>query len=210
MKTYKKASRICVLDTETTDRYWNTSAPIQIAAMIIDERGDIIDGFNERIKTTHVIADTASAVHGIYAKDLVNCRGERDVLEDFCSWMLGNEVDLMLTYNGDTFDRPLLNCRCQKLGINFDYFDKDKFPGEDAKVDVFAARKLNLFNLKDLGRKWKLTLVAEKLNFSTDNAHDALADCRMLRDVWMTLDPMLHPENWEDSEDSDDNSLLPW
>lgn len=210
MKTYKKANRICVLDTETTDVYWSSCGPIQIAAMIIDEHGDIVDGFNERIKTTHTISPDATAVHGITKADLANCRGEKDVLEDFCSWMAGNEVDLILTYNGDTFDRPMLNKRCNVMGIKFDYFDKDKFPGEDAKADVMAAKKLDLFGLKALGRKWKLTLVAEKLNFSTDDAHDALADCRMLRDVWTTLDPLLHPENWEDTEATDNNSILPW
>ena len=42
-------NRICVLDTETTDRYWNTCAPVQIAAVICDNKGNIIDSFNERI-----------------------------------------------------------------------------------------------------------------------------------------------------------------
>ena len=75
---------ICILDTETTDRYWNTAAPIQIAAVIVNTDGKIIDSFNERIKTTHTIAPDASAVHGIYQKDLVNCRRESEVLGDFC------------------------------------------------------------------------------------------------------------------------------
>ena len=35
-------NRICVLDTETTDRYWNTCAPVQIAAVICDSKGNII------------------------------------------------------------------------------------------------------------------------------------------------------------------------
>ena len=32
-------NKICVLDTETTDRYWNTAAPVQIAAIICDNKG---------------------------------------------------------------------------------------------------------------------------------------------------------------------------
>lgn len=79
-----KYNRICVLDTETTNVYWNSAAPVQIAAIVCDNRGNIIDSFEEKIKTTHTIDPEASKVHGMYAKDLVNCRCEKDVLMDFC------------------------------------------------------------------------------------------------------------------------------
>lgn len=193
-----KYNRICVLDTETTSVYWNSASPIQIAAVICDNKGNIIDSFNERIKTTHKIDPEASKVHGIYAKDLMHCRQESVVLTDFCEWLKQNEVDVVLTYNGEAFDRPMLQCRIELLKIPFDYFDKSKFPGLDAKELVFAAKKKDLFGLSELGRKWKLTLVAEKMGFSTENAHDALADVLMLKNVFFTLDPILHPENWSD------------
>ena len=102
-----KYKRICVWDTETTSVYWNSAAPVQSAAVICDNKGNIIDSFNERIKTTHQIDPEASKVHGIYAKDLVNCRRESEVLMDFCAWMSNQEVDCVLTYNGEAFDRPL-------------------------------------------------------------------------------------------------------
>lgn len=200
MKHYKKYNRICILDTETTDRYWNTCGPIQIAAIIVDGSGKIIDEFNERIKTTHKINPDASAVHGIYAKDLVNCRPESEVLLDFCVWMKNNETDMVLTYNGEAFDRRMLEKRCQIFNIKYDYFSKDKFPGVDGYYDcVMLAKRENLFDLKEkLGRKWKLTLVAELLGFSTDNAHDALADVIMLKNIWFMIDPIIHPSEWED------------
>ena len=191
-----KYNRIAVLDTETTSVYWNSAAPIQIAAVICDNKGNIIDSFNERIKTTHKIDPEASKVNGIYAKDLVNCRRESEVLTDFCEWMKQNEVDVVLTYNGEAFDRPMLQCRVKELKIPFDYFDKDKFPGFDAKELVFTAKKKGLFGLDELGRKWKLTLVAEKMGFSTVGAHDALADVMMLKNVFFTLDPIINPDHW--------------
>jgi DNA polymerase III epsilon subunit-like protein len=77
-------NRICVLDTETTSVYWNSAAPVQIAAIIVDRNGNIIDSFEEKIKTTHKIDPDASKVHGIFAKDLKNCRRESEVLTDFC------------------------------------------------------------------------------------------------------------------------------
>lgn len=192
--------RICILDTETTSVYWNSTAPVQIAAEIVDDKGNIIDTFNERIKTTHKIDPDASRIHGIYAKDLVNCRKESEVLMDFCEWMQQQEVDVVLTYNGEAFDRPMLNVRCKTLKIPFVYFEKEVFPGLDCKQLVMEAKKQKLFGLDELGRKWKLTLVAEKLGISSKGAHDALADVDMLRQVFFKLDPILHPEHWNDTE----------
>ena len=194
-------NRIAVLDTETTSVYWNSAAPVQIAALICDGKGNIIDKFEEKIKTTHKIDPEASKVHGIYAEDLVDCRSEKDVLTDFCVWMKNQEVDCVLTYNGEAFDRPMLNQRCQVLKINYDFFNKEKFPGIDGYYDCIQyAKKQNLWGLKDkLGRKWKLTLVAEALGFSTENEHDAFADVVMLKNIFFYVDPIIHPDNWSKS-----------
>ncbi len=198
-----KYKRICILDTETTNVYWNTAAPVQIAAIVCDAKGNILDSFNERIKTTHQIDPAASAVHGIYAKDLVNCRRESEVLTDFCAWMFNQEVDVILTYNGEAFDRRMLNERCKTLKIPYHYFEKENFPGIDGYYDcIYDAKKQNLFGLKDkLGRKWKLTLVAEALGFSSAGAHDALADVLMLKNIFFMVDPIVHPDKWKDTEE---------
>lgn len=195
-----KYKRICVLDTETTNVYWNTAAPVQIAALVCDDKGNILDSFNERIKTTHTIDPAASLVHGIYAKDLVNCRRESEVLSDFCAWMANQEVDVILTYNGEAFDRRMLNERCKVLHIPYHYFEKENFPGIDGYYDcIYDAKKQNLFGLKDkLGRKWKLSLVADALGFSNEGAHDALVDVIMLKNVFFMVDPIVHPDRWEE------------
>ena len=74
---------------------------------------------------------------------------------DFCLWMKEQNVDCCLTYNGEAFDRRMLNERCKVLKIPYDFFDKEKFPGIDGYYDcVQYAKKQNLFGLKDkLGRK---------------------------------------------------------
>ena len=141
---YKKYNKLCILDTETTDKYWNSAAPVQIAAIIVNNEGEIIDTFDEKIQTTHKINPEASAVHGIYEEDLVNCRMESEVLYDFCGWMAGYQVDAVLTYNGEAFDRPMLNERCKKLKIDYDFFSKEKFPGIDGYYDcVIHAKRAN-------------------------------------------------------------------
>ena len=99
------------------------------------------------------------------------------------------KVDVILTYNGESFDRPMLNARCKAIGIQTNYFDKTKFPGLDGYYDcVYPAKKENKFGLKDkLGRRWKLGLVAEALGFISEGAHDALADVIMLKNIWFKL-----------------------
>ena len=200
-----KYKKLCFLDTETTSVYWNSAAPVQIAAIICDDKGNTIDSFEEKIKTTHKIDPDASAVHGIYAKDLVNCRSEMEVLMDFCAWLKQHNVDCVITYNGEAFDRPMLNERCKVLCIPYDFFNKDKFPGLDGYYDcVIKAKRANYKGLKDyLGRKWKLTLVAEFFGFSTENAHDALADVIMLKNIFFLLDPIFSPERWEEKNSLD-------
>lgn len=204
IKDFKNANRIAVLDIESTGIYWNSDAPVQIAAIICDKKGNILDTFNERIKTTHAISPDASAVHGIYAKDLLHCRTEIEVLTDFCAWLKVNEIDCMLTYNGEVFDRPMLNMRCKTLGIPFNWFDTEVFPGIDGYYDcIYDAKKMNYLGLKDaLGRKWKLALVAEHLGISNENAHDALADVIMLKNIFWQVDPVIHPGRWNNSSNS--------
>lgn len=194
--------RICILDTETTSVYWNSASPVQIAAEIVDNKGNLISSFNERIKTTHKIDPEASKVHGIYKEDLIHCRPEIDVLMDFCEWMKQQEVDVVLTYNGEAFDRPMLNERCKALFIPFNFFDKDNFPGLDAKQLVFEAKRRKLFGLDELGRKWKLTLVAEKLGINAEGAHDALVDVELLKKVFFILDPLINPDHWNNNSSS--------
>lgn len=194
-----KYKKICILDTETTGVCWNADAPLQIAAIIVDENGDVIDKFNEMINTSHPIPAAASEVNHIYKEDLVNCRKEWEVLPDFIMWIMGNQCDAFLTYNGNAFDLPLLNRRCQLYDKTKDIsiFDKEKgLPQLDAKLDVSQAKKQNLFNLKSLGRGWKLTKVSELLGIDTEGAHDAYVDVTMLKQVYFTLDPIVNPSSW--------------
>lgn len=190
--------RIAVMDTETTDRYWNSCAPIQIAAIICDHDGNVLGSFNERIKTTHQIKEEASKVHGIYAKDLVNCRREKDVLTDFCVWLQSFNVDCVLTYNGEAFDRRMLQKRCEVLKISFNYFNQEIFPGIDGYYDcILDAKRQNYCGLKDaLGAKWRLSMVAEHFHIDSDGAHDALEDVIMLKKIFWLVDPKIHPSRW--------------
>ena len=203
-------NKICILDTETTSIYWNSAVPLQIAAEICDKYLNVIDTFNEKIKTNRPIPPDASAVNGIYAKDLVNCRSEKEVLADFILWLADNEVDVILTYNGEAFDRPMLNKRLTTLYLpDVPYFDKTRFPGIDGKNYVMRAKRENLYGLKDaLGRGWKLSKVAELMSINNEGAHDALVDVEMLRKIVKKLDQIYYPEQWEGQDNIEQSNMI--
>ncbi len=117
-----------------------------------------------------------------------------------------HSVDFVLTYTG--FDRRTLDDRCKIMKIPFNFFDKEEFPGVDGYYDcVIYAKRANLFGLKDaLGRKWKLSLVAEALGIDSEGAHDALVDVYMLKDIFFKVDPLVNPDRWE--ENSETTSLF--
>ena len=119
-------------------------------------------------------------------------------------WLKNHDVDCILTYNGEAFDRRMLDARCKTLGVPFHYFERENFPGIDGYYDcVIDAKRQNYMGLKDkLGRKWKLSLVAEILGISNEGAHDALEDVIMLHDIFWMLDPKIHPQRWSTGEAS--------
>ena len=54
-----------------------------------------------------------------------------------------------------------------------------------------GAKELLDFLKDKLGRKWRLSLVAEILGISNDGAHDAFEDVMMLRDIYFKLSPLV-------------------
>ena len=118
--------------------------------------------------------------------------------------MMNQEVDCILTYNGEAFDRRMLDARCKTLNINYNFFEKDNFPGIDGYYDcVLDAKRMNYMGLKDkLGRKWKLSLVAEILGISNEGAHDAFEDVMMLKEIFWKIDPQIHPSRWSNKKTS--------
>lgn len=175
--------KIIYIDLETTGLYWNADAPVQIAAQLTED-GKIIDSYKTLVRTSVNISPQASAVHGIFRKDLADARGENEVLKDFIAWIKGYDPDCLIGYNSNAFDFPMLNCRCDKFGIR-SIFDGSVYKLYDGYYDcVKIAKDKNMYNLKTLlGRKWNLGAVSEILGIKVENAHDALGDVEMLRQI---------------------------
>lgn len=188
-----KGEIYCFMDVEATGVYWSASAPLQLSGIITDNNGEELSRFDEKIKTTWEIPPQASAVNHIYKKDLINCRGEIEVLKDYIAWIIGNGTTVLVGYNSSSYDWPLLQHRCELLGIETKIFDQKTIRVIDVKNLVKDAKKRKLFHLDELGGKWKQTLVAEKLGLETEGAHDSLVDTVMLKGIFFKLEPALNP-----------------
>lgn len=159
-------------DFETTG-VTSADAPIQVAGIICEEFGPIIDTFNERIRTTHRIRPEASAVHGIYKESLEGCRTEREVLADFATWVIGNGCEMVVGHNIKSFDLPMMTRRSELVHFINPFENLEVY---DTRSLVSEAKKKKLCGLEALGRKWSLPATAAVLGILHDNAHDALGD----------------------------------
>ncbi len=178
---------IVFFDLETTGVYVTHDAPVQIAG-ICDKDGEIVSSFNRLARTNVTISPQASKVHGIYKKDLENEDSEPTVIKDFIRWLYEVKCDLLVGYNSKAFDLQMLNNRCNHFSIP-SIFDGFSIPHKDGYLDcVKIVKAKDRYNLKTLlGRKWNLAAVSEILGIDNSGAHDALADVKMLRDIWNKL-----------------------
>lgn len=171
-------------DFETTGVHNTVDVPIQIAGIVCEEFGSVISSFNERVFTKRPINPHASAVHGIYNKDLKDCRWESEVLKDFILWIKEHSPDMVSGYNIKSFDLIMLSTRCEYQNYVFPLEGVQVFDTRDL---VLAGRKQNLLGLGALGRKWSLPATAEILGIAHTQAHDALADVMTTKAVYDKL-----------------------
>lgn len=135
------------------------------------------EGKTFRVKPTYMmlgqeiqmhISDEASAVHGIYDEDLVNCPTFKEIAADLARVL--NDADLA-GYNSNHFDLPLLAEEMMRAGVDIDLKKKKM-------VDVFT-----IFQ-----RQEPRNLVAAYkfyCNKDLTNAHSADADTMATYEVLM-------------------------
>jgi DNA polymerase III alpha subunit (gram-positive type) len=107
------------LDLESTDLHSYSARIVEIAAVMTDEKGRIIEpSFEQRIKPDKLMNPKASEVTGIYDRDLQTCAPREKVLRQFCQWMTESTCSvILLAYNGFNFDFPLLVCELERSGL---------------------------------------------------------------------------------------------
>ena len=149
---------IIFFDLETTGVSTTNDRIIQIGAIKV-----LPDGTEEiknvLINPTIPIPASASAVHGVYDKDVAKSPTFQQVSKSFAVWLTGSDL---AGYNSDNFDVPMLMAEFDRVGISF--------PEPETKlVDVLKIERM--VNGHTLGATYKRYMDEE-----LDGAHDALID----------------------------------
>ena len=182
-------------DLETTGVNFYNSAVIQIGA-ILDIDGEEVDNINIKIRP-HENADIdpkALQVTGLTMADLMEDKERVGHLEgywkfmEFCGFRPGKFVDIhqrihRAGYNILAFDNNFLNELGKRSRDAYSYA-KFHWPGIDVATIACAALRKTRGNMRD----FKLMSVAHNLGVNTDGqAHDALFDVRVTRDLYYSL-----------------------
>ncbi|QPC82428.1 3'-5' exonuclease [Phototrophicus methaneseepsis] len=153
-----------VLDTETTG-LGKQDEIVQIG--IVDQHGHTI--VNSLIKPTQPIPYGASAIHGIYDKDVISAPDFADLYVSLSSTLAGMP---MVAYNVD-FDWRMLVQSAGRFGL------PPLRTGMRHCAMKQYARYKGQKNANGSYRWHKLAVAAKQERIKVENAHDALGDCRM-------------------------------
>jgi DNA polymerase III epsilon subunit-like protein len=171
MADYARAlTDFTTVDLETTGQNPMTAEVIDIAAVRV-RGGTITESLEFRVRPRTRIEPGASAVHGITDADLVSAPRFEDAWPDvraFCG------QDVVVAYNGYTFDFRILKRMARDCGQPFDLCRYDPLPL--ARDLVQTSRKL-----EDIARTFGIL---------TGQSHRALADARTLAQVVLKLDDL--------------------
>nr|WP_297765546.1 exonuclease domain-containing protein [uncultured Butyrivibrio sp.] len=165
--------RFIVIDTETTGLNAESDRIISVAAVIY-ENMQPVHNFYTLVNPQRHIPTEATEVNGITDAMVANAPSEHDVCKDliaFCGDAIFGKT-LFVAYNS-TFDAKFIKNAMERNG----------FPGNIRHFDVLKFAKKELSELKN----YKQVTVAKHLGISTDNAHNAAADCKMCADILIKL-----------------------
>lgn len=98
------------LDTETMGLSSQYCALLEIAALAIDDDGEIIEQFHEYINPGRPIPYEVTRINHISDKDVANCATEKEVLSNLAEWMIGVGADTVIAHNAN-FDMRFLRDR---------------------------------------------------------------------------------------------------
>lgn len=154
-------SNIVVFDTETTGLDIDNDEIIQIAAIKIDGKGDLIDKLNLYVKSKKSVGDSFY-VHGI-SDDILKEKGiEKDIALNQLLNFIGNSL---IVGHNVTFDISILNSELERNNMsshNFDYYDTCLISKR------FITDQPN----------YKLETLSKNLHLEHESSHDALDDVK--------------------------------
>lgn len=155
------ADSILYLDIETTGKAKAYDQIVQVAyAWEVD--GELVDEQSVMIRPTIPISAGATAVHGITDEMVSDAPTFAEATRDLVRKI--EQADIIVQYNGNRFDIPILDSDFKRAGI---------------RIQASSKHQLDSFRLLQEMRPRKLTDMHEEfVGAPLENAHDALADVR--------------------------------
>lgn len=162
-----------VVDVETTGVNPNTDRILQMAAVIVNGRGDVVDTFDTVVKPENPsnYVHGAQHIHGISAADVENGMPLRDALEKLWSISDGH----LFTAHNARFDIGFIHAESERVGIR-------------QKVDKYIDT-LELARRTDVDRERRHTLDAlcQHYGIERSRSHEARADATATAELLMHL-----------------------
>jgi DNA polymerase-3 subunit epsilon len=162
-----------VIDCETTGINPATDRILQVAAVIVDSSGRIVDEFSTVVKpeSPEVYEHGAEHIHGISEEQVRNGMPLREALERLWSISDGN----VFTAHNARFDIGFLTAESERVGLS---------PRIDNHIDTLAlARRVDT----EKTRRHSLEALCEHYGIERERAHDAKADATATAELLMHL-----------------------
>ncbi len=156
---------VVVYDTETTGLDLTRDEAVQISAVKLNGRGEVVDTLDLFITPTVPISQGAYETHG-FDEAYIKAHGGlpvKDALSRFSAFVRGATL---VGHNSLRFDSPLLKRQCKEQGL-----PPLQVAGE---YDTLHIAKLFLPRLKN----HKLSTLCERFGIVNEQAHNALGDIR--------------------------------
>lgn len=176
-----KDGRIVVYDTETTGLDLAKDEMVQLSAVRLNEKGEIVDTLDRMVVPTVPIGQGAYETHGFDMEYILTHGGvdAKVALEEFSAFAKGC---VLVGHNSLRFDRPLVRRQCKEQGL-------PPLPicGE---YDTLTMAKSFLSGLPD----YKLSSLCARYGVVNEAAHNALGDITATAKVlWRMLEENVLP-----------------
>jgi DNA polymerase-3 subunit epsilon len=163
-----------VVDFETTGLNPETDRIVQLAAIIVNGEGDIVDSFDTIVKpeSPAEYQHGAEHIHGITAEQVSSGMPLRDALEKLWSITSGN----VFTAHNAPFDLGFLHAESKRVGLEGHV---------DVHVDTLELARRTTGT--DTTRKHNLFALCEHYGIERDKVHDARSDATATAQLLMHL-----------------------
>ena len=185
-KGQKIDNEYCVLDLETTGLSFRTEKITEVGIIKIKD-GEIIDQFECFVNPEKHIPEEVTKVTNI-TDNMVKDAETIDVVMPKILEFIGNSV--IVAHNAD-FDVGFLKYNAGRMGLKI----------SNTYIDTLRLAKMLFPDFK----KYKLGIIADKLNIKVDVAHRALDDVKTLVQVFNVMIQMLKDKNIKTLDEIDKN-----